>query len=167
MAVTYTDRQLIKKAESGNAVSLGLADPIGEVGNTHAAQFNFSKAADDGTAATTTAETFTGLYFPRACRLKSVTYVATTGGVTADATNFATVTVSKRDSAGATPTTIATLTTTVASSGTITQGAGKALVLAGSAANITAGSTVTFSVAKSGTGVVLRAGMFTVEVEWD
>lgn len=167
MAVTYTDRQIIKKAQAGEAVALGCTDPIGEVANANSSQFVFAKGADDAMASTTTAETFTGIYFARACRLKSIVYSATTGGVTADNTNFATVTVSKRDSAGANLTTIATLTTTITSSGNLSQGVGKALVLTASAVNITAGSTVTYSVAKAGSGVVLRAANFTVEVEWD
>jgi hypothetical protein len=167
MAVTYTDRQILKKADAGAAASFGCSDPITAVAQAHSSIFTFSKASDDAMASTTTSETYTGIYFPYACKLKAVTYVATTGGVTADASNYATVTVSKRDSAAANLTTVATLTTTVASSGSITQGAGKGLVLSGSAVNISAGSTVTFSVAKTGTGVVLRAGVFSLEVEFD
>lgn len=164
--MAYTDRELLKQQESGALGTLGATNPIDTVGQAHATTFTFSKASDDGMASTTTSETFTGIYIPYKCKIRNVYYVATTGGITADNTNFATVTVSKRDSAGANLTTVATLTTTITSSGNITQGAGKALVL--TAANIvcTAGSTITFSIAKAASGVVVRAGSFTVEVEY-
>ncbi len=116
-------------------------------------------------ASTTTSETYTGKMVPHKSRIKAVYYVATTGGVTADATNYATVTISKRDSAAANPLAVATLTTTIASSGNITQGAPKALVLTDANIIVDALSTLTFTVAKAGTGVVLRAGEFVVELE--
>lgn len=167
MAVTYSDRQIIKKAEAGTAVALGLTDPIGETGNVHASQFVFDKATDDAMASTTTSETYLGIYFARACKLKSIVYVPTTGGITASDTVNIVVTVSKRDAAAANKTTVATLTTTTTSSGSLTQGVGKALVIPGSAILISAGSTLTYEVAKVSTGTILRAGRFTVEVEWD
>lgn len=160
-----TDRELLKAQEAGVAGTVGATDPIGEVAKIHSYTVSFSKASDDAMASTTTSETYTGIYIPYKCRLKSVTYSATTGGITADNTNYATVTVSKRDSAAANLTTIATLTTTITSSGNITQGAGKACVVTGSAVIITAGSTITFSIAKAGSGVVVRAGTVTLELE--
>lgn len=167
MAVTYTDRQLLKRALVGLLAAMGLSDAIAEVGKSESTYFFWDKAADDGMASTTTSETFTGVYSKYAAILKSITYSPTTGGVTADAANYATVTASKRDSAGANKTTLGTLTTTIASSGNLTQGAGKAFVLTNANVALSAGSTFTWEIAKTGTGVVMRAGRFTAEVEWD
>lgn len=166
MAVTFTDTQLVKRALVGLLASMGLTDAIAAAAQARSDFFTFDKAADDGTAATATTETYTGIYLPRACLLKAATYLATTGGITADATNNATITLSKRDSAAANKTTVASATTNVAF-GNVTQGAGKALTLSAANVAISAGSTVTFEIAKGGTGVVVRAGRVTLEVEWD
>src|SRR3954469_2232217 len=101
-----TDRQLLKKQQAGAFCTTGATDPLGEVAKAHSSFFVFDKGSDDAMASTTTAETYTGVYFKRACVLKSISYVATTGGITADATNNAAVTVSKRDSAAANLTTV-------------------------------------------------------------
>lgn len=164
--MAYTDRELLKQQEAGALATSGAADPIGTVAFSHTDSFAFSKASDDGMASTATTETRTGIYVPRKARLKNIWYVPTTGGITADNTNFATVTVSSRDAAGANLTTVATLTTTITSSGNLTQDVGAALVLATSAVIIAAGSTLTYSIAKSGSGVIVRAGSFTVDLEW-
>ncbi len=166
MAVSFTDRQLYKRAVVGLLASMGLVDAIALSAQASSDFFSFVKAADDGAASTTTAETHTNIYLKRACILKSVAYVATTGGITADNTNNATVTLSKRDSAGANLTTVATLTTNT-TLGNIVQYAAVQMTLTAANVAVTAGSTLTYSVAKGGTGVVLRAGVFTAEVEWD
>lgn len=162
-----TDRAIMKQQEAGQLNTAGVSSPITAVAQAHSYTLSFSKASDDAMASTTTSETYTGLYVVYACRVKSVTYSATTGGITADNTNYATVTVSKRDSAAANLTTVATLTTTATSSGNITQGAGKALVLSTTAGalDLAIGATFTYSIAKAGSGVVVRAGTFTVELE--
>lgn len=118
---------------------------------------SFAKAAD-GAAGTTTAETVIG-YVHRACKLVAVRYVPA-AGVTADATNNATITVSKRASGGGSKTTVATIVTDVAG-GNWTQWAAKAFSLTGTAADlqIAAGSGLTFEIAKGGTGVVIPAGV--------
>lgn len=166
MAVSYTDRQLLKRALVGLLASMGLTDAIAAVAQQNSDFFSFTKASDDGMASTATAETRTNIYLPRACILKSVAYVATTGGITADATNNAVVTLSKRDKTGANLTTVATLTTNLAL-GNVVQDAAVQMTLTAANVAITLGSTLTYSIAKGGSGVVFRAGVFTVEVEWD
>lgn len=167
-----TDRSALKAQEAGalgTYISGGTAvsDPIGTVAAAHSEHRAFTKASDDAMASTTTSETYTGMYIPRAAKLNGITYVATTGGITADDANYATVTVYKRDSAAANQTALATLTTTTTSSGSVTQGAGKGLVLATTTAvSIAAGSTITYAVAKASSGVVVRAGVFTLDLEW-
>lgn len=161
-----TDRELLKQAQSGHVASVGLTDPIAAVSAAHSSLPSFTKASDDAMASTTTSETYTGIYVKRKAKLNGIHYIATTGGVTANNTDYATVTVSKRDSSGGTKTTLATLTTTVTSSGNITQGAAKDLVLTAANVVIDAGSTITYEVAKAGSGVILRAGVFTLDLEW-
>lgn len=117
----------------------------------------FTKAAD-GSAAATTAETVIG-YVQRACKLLAVRYVPA-AALTADATNNATITVSKRVAGGGSKTTIATIVTDVAG-GSWVQWSAKAFSLTGTAADlqIAAGSGLTFEIAKGGTGVVVPAGV--------
>jgi hypothetical protein len=162
----FSDRELLKQQQAGALGTSGAATPLTEIKYVHSNAFVFDKASDDAMASTTTSETYTGIYFPRACKLIGVYYVPTTGSITADNTNYATVTVNKRVSGASTA--IATLTTTITSSGDITQGAGTAFVnstVAG-AISIAAGGSITFSIAKAGSGVVVRGGRFSVVVEW-
>lgn len=163
-----TDREYLKQAQSGHITSIGAVDPIAVVSQAHSEDLSFDKTSADATAATTTSETFTGVYVPRAAKLTAIVFVPTSGNLTANATNFATVTVSKRNASGASKTSVATLTTTVASSGDLTQGAGKACVLSSTAGalDLPAGSTFTFEIAKAASGVVVPAGRFTVVVEF-
>lgn len=161
----YTDRELIKQQEAGQAATSGASDPIGEVAKVHTYYVSFSKSADDAMASTTTSETYTGVIVPVKSLLKSVKYVATTGGITANATNYATITVSKRDSAAANKTTVASFATDTVTTDDVTQGAPKAFDLSTSNVVITAGSTLTFEIAKAASGVVVRAGTLTLELE--
>lgn len=114
--------------------------------------------AADGAAATATSETV-------ACgtrnggRLIGVRYVPG-AALTADNTNYATITVSKRDSAGGTKTTVASRTTQVTGSGSWTAFVPVELTLAAAADILNAGGTLTFEIAKAGTGVVVPAGTF-------
>lgn len=116
----------------------------------------FTKSAADGAAATATSETVIGMV-ARASKLIGARFVPA-AALTADNTNNAVITVSKRDSAGANKTTIASLTTNVAS-GNWVQWAPKALTLGLAAAiQVAAESSITFEIAKGGTGVVVPAG---------
>jgi hypothetical protein len=166
-----TDRASLKMQQAGALGSFAsggtaVSDAVGTVGQAHSDIFVFDKAAADAMASTTTAETYTGINLPYAGKVKAITFVPTSGGLTADASNYATVTVSRRDSAAANKTTLGTITTTVASSGNLTQGVGEDAVLTSANVDFAADSTVTFEIAKTGTGVVVPAGRFTVLVEW-
>lgn len=114
------------------------------------------KTAADGAAGDATAELSLG-YTPVAAIVRSVTIVPT-GALTANDTNFATLTVWKRDSAGANQTKVAEIATTTAGTGNWVAFAAEAMTLQ-AAANLAlaAGSSLTFQIAKSGTGVVVPA----------
>ena len=164
---TYSDREILKNRQTGQAQTYNATDPVTAVQQANSYFLTIAdKSADDAMAATTTAETFTGILVPYASRIKNIYYIATTGGITADNTNYATVTVSKRDAAGATPLAVGTLTTTITSSGNITQGAAKALVKSTvNSLDCVALATLTFTIAKAGTGVIVRAGKIVLEME--
>lgn len=163
--MAYTDRELIKQQEAGQAATSGASDPIGEVAKVHSYWVAFSKSADDAMASTTTSETYTGVLVPVKSRLKSVKYVATTGGITANATTYATITVNKRDSAAANKLAVASFATDTVTTDDVTQGVPKEFDLTTANIIIAAGSTITYEIAKASTGVVVRAGTVTLELE--
>lgn len=120
-------------------------------------QAEFLKTAADGVAGDATAELAIG-YTPVAAIVRSVTIVPT-GALTANDTNYATLTVWKRDSAGANQTKVAEITTQITGgSGNWVAFAAEAMTLQ-AAANLAlaAGSSLTFQIAKTGTGVVVPA----------
>lgn len=168
-AIVYTDRQLLKQCGVGEIIAMGAVDPIGVVGLQHTELFVFSKAAADGTAATTTAETDLNIYFPRVGIIRNIRLTAQGASIVADPTNNATITVSKRDSLGANLTTLGTLVTTAAGLGiaTLAQRSTAAFVLTAANVRVATGSTLTFSIAKGGTGVVVPISMLIIDVEWD
>lgn len=167
-AIVYTDRQLLKQACVGEIASMGAVDPIGVVGFQNTEVFVYSKAAADGSASTATAETDLNVPVPRVAILRAVRLTPQGASIIADATNNAVITVSKRDSTGGNLTTVATLTTNVAGIGaTLAQRATAAFVLSGANTRITAGSSLTFSIAKGGTGVVIPISMLSIDLEWD
>lgn len=159
-----TDREILKQQEAGQLCTTAAVDPLGEVAKAHTMWIPISKASDDAMASTTTSETYTGALLPVKTRIKSVSYIATTGGITADATNNATVTVKWRDSAAANPVTVAAYTSDVAG-GSVTQGAPKAFTLTAANVVVAAGGSLTLTIAKGGSGVVVRAGTIWVECE--
>lgn len=160
-----TDREYLKAQQAGVLGTSGATSAIAEIDTAHSLWIPITKASDDAMASTTTAETFAGVLIPFKARVLAIKYVATTGGITADGTNNATITISKRDSAGGTKTTVCAVTTNVAF-GNVTQGAAKSFASGITAANviITADSTLTYEIAKGGTGVVVRAGTIWVQV---
>jgi hypothetical protein len=121
------------------------------------------KDAIDAAANTATAEHAIG-HSPAAGTVRSVKYVPT-AALTADNTNYATITVWKRDSAGANQTKVAEVTTQITGSGNWTAFAPVALTLQ-AAANIAlaAGSSLTVQIAKAGSGVQVPAGTLVVEM---
>lgn len=180
-----TDRASLKIQESsalGSFATGGTAvsAPVPTVSLAHSDSFSSgAKSADDGMASTTTAETALHISIPsvpalltgatRAFQVNRITYTPVTGSITNDNTNFATITVSYRlASTGGTLTTLGTLATTITALGaSIAQWQEAAFTL--TTANVlipSGGATLTFSIAKSGTGVVVRGGTITVDGEW-
>lgn len=93
-------------------------------------------------------------YFPLAFTVTSAKLMPF-AALTADASNYATVTVEYDDGAGGSDTAVATLVTDVAG-GSWVAGTAKTMTLTSSApVNIPAGSYVHFSIAKAGTGVAV------------
>jgi hypothetical protein len=172
---TYTDTEILKNRQTGQAETYGMTTPAtatagapAEIKKLHSLLVTFSKAADDAMASTATAETYTGKSVPWLTRLNNVRIVATTGGVATDNTNNMTLTIYKRDSAGANQLAIAVYTSNVAG-GALTQGVPKVLgpTTGLTVANtiITADSTFTYAITKAGTGVVMRACEVILELE--
>jgi len=113
-----------------------------------------TKTAADGSAGAATAETVVGAV-GAACVIGSVKFTPA-AALTADNANYATILVQKRTAGGA-PVTIATVTTQITGSGNWAQWSPVAIpVVAGAVA---AGDAVTYSITKTGTGVVVPAGV--------
>lgn len=130
-----------------------ICNQLGSVASNVAEGNCIHQVAADAAAGTTTAETAIA-YFKTGQTVARLVIVPT-GAATANDTNYATITVAKRDGAGGAATTIATLVTTVAggswtafvpkSMGAITSGA------------LADGSVLTYTVAKAASGVQLPA----------
>lgn len=111
----------------------------------------FTKAAD-GAAGTTTAETMIGRV-SAAMPIGHMLYINPAAALTADDTNYATITVSKR-TAGASKTTVATAVTNVAGTGSWTAWSPVGFALT---AAVSAADTLQIEVAKAASGVQLPA----------
>jgi hypothetical protein len=165
-----SDTELAKGVAVGNLSSLvaNNANTIAEIQRQRSRRCAIIKATADAMASTTTAETWvTDGLLDGACRLYKAFLVCTGAGITADAANNAAVTVSKRDSAGANKTTLLTFTTNIAF-GNVTQNVPKSLaaaVSASTAVDVTALSTLTWEVAKNGTGVVVPVSFMVLYFE--
>jgi hypothetical protein len=126
------------------------------------------KPAADGAAGNATAYTaahhFTA---PRAGKLLGVT-INPQAALTADNANNATVKAVKGDGAGGAETIMASVQTTVAN-GNWVAGGKKAVALSGTVANtrFAKGEVVGFSIAKTGTGVVVPICSLTLDIEWE
>lgn len=111
----------------------------------------FTKAAVDGAAGTTTAETIIG----RACGAMPIghtLYLSPQAALTADNTNYATITISKR-TAGASKTTVATLTTQISGGGSWVAFTPIEIPLT---AAVAAGDTLQIEIAKAASGVAVQ-----------
>lgn len=130
--------------------------------------FTLLKPAADGAAGTTTAYTAAHqIRMPRPCRVIAAD-VQPQAALTADNTNNATVKVVKGDGAGGAEVIAASVQTTVAN-GNWVAGGTKSVPVSGTVANtrIPKGGVLSFSIAKSGTGVVVPISAITVTVEWE
>lgn len=135
----------------------------GNLGSVKLANTSWSecwdKAAADGAAATATTE-HSIMRASADMTLVGVRYVPD-AALTADNTNYATITIKRRDAAGGNATTLASVTTQITGSGNWTQWVAINLPVVVSA--IAAGQIVTVSIAKAGSGVVVPAGQLVFE----
>lgn len=161
---------LVSSALAVNATATNPINPqqanglaIAEVQKQRRQKIVIVKAAADAMASTATAEASQNVGTDFQGRVYACYFTPTGAGLTADASNYATVTLSARTAAGGASTSFATLTTTVASSGTLTQYVRKAMVL--TTVDIAAGCDITLTIAKTGTGVVVPVGYFTILIE--
>lgn len=163
------DRQSRKAQEAGQLGAFitggtAVSDAIGMIGQVHSDYIVFQKATADATAADTVAETYTGIYLPYDCIVRQVRISPISGALTANATNYATLTFSSRNSAGTGLATVATYSSTTSS---LAQGVALAATLTTANVALTAGSTITWQQAKAGTGVVVPSFQITLVVEWN
>lgn len=112
------------------------------------------KAAADGAAATTTAETLVGRS-PTALPSGHIIYLTPAAGLTADDTNYATITLYKRTAGGGT-TTIGQILTKITGGGTGNWTAWNPVAIVTSQP-VSEGDAITYDIAKAGTGVVVPA----------
>lgn len=140
---------------------LGNQAATTEVGKQRTRVYEFVKTAADGTAATTTAEAGTPWnYLLSNGRVRRI-IIKPTAALTGDPTNNAVITVSKRDAAGGTKTTLGTITTTAS----WVAGVNVSVTLTAANLDVVAGGALTCEIAKGGTGVVVPICRIIVEVE--
>ena len=160
-----SDTELAKQLLEGDLES-SLSDAKAEVGKQFTVHLKWVKAADDAMASTTTAEAFVASV-PYAGLIKAI-YFIPGAAITADASDFATLTVRKYDAAGANDEIVGTLTTELVAGGGIgnaTAGVRYAFTLVSAQLPVVAGGSLTFEIAKAMSGVVVPASLFEVHME--
>lgn len=161
-----TDRELIKLSQKG-ALGSSLATPGTSVDALHRRMLNFVVPIADHTTLTKALPETQLVRVPHAFRIVSV-YVTTPVNVTANDTNYATITVSKRTAGGG-------ATTMWAQNTKITGGLGNLTALTpvalsqSSTADGAAGDSLTLTIAKAASGIALTADTshvgLTIEIE--
>lgn len=156
-----TNLGLAKKGLSGNVTQQGALPTIDEA---LAVYIPFDKTAADGAAATATTDTIVWLNpYTVPVYLVSAQAVGVGAGITADASNNATITFRTRDGVGGASAAALTIVTDVAG-GNWTSNQNKAITtLTKANAAIPVGGQLTFSIAKGGTGVVVPISKFIVK----
>jgi hypothetical protein len=156
-----TNLGLAKKGLSGNVTQQGGLATIDE---SLAVYVMYDKTAADGAASTATTDTIVWVNpFSVPVYIVSAYGVATGAGITADASNNATITFRSIDLAGGSSAAALTITTDVAG-GTWTQNRAKAITSRTVAnAAVPVGGGITFSIAKGGTGVVVPVSKFVIK----
>lgn len=131
-------------------------------------QFGFEKGAADGSAAAaSTYLTTPACRMPRDGRLLGV-FFKPHAALTGDNANNAILALQKSDGLGGAGTVMATQTTTVAN-GNMVAGKFYSIPLSATQANIrfAKGQMVSFDISKGGTGVVVPAGTWIFDIEWE
>ena len=152
---------MLKTAEKGRLGSTGISNVPGAVELTHRRLATWHNITLEANAAANGTE-YHIARFPRACKLVAA-HETEHANVAADASNFLTLTISKRTAGGA-ATSVATLTGNVAQTLLVPT----ALTLNSNAAvlELAAGDSLTIKTTKTGTGRALPAyAQVTVDVE--
>jgi hypothetical protein len=119
----------------------------------------FTKASDDGTASTATADTLVwGNPFDFICEVVAARYVAN-GTITADNTNFATLQVKTQNAAAGATAVAAALSTTITDSGNVATDIAEAFTLTPANVQVPVGGTLKFAITKAAAGVIGRLGI--------
>lgn len=143
MAVTFTDREILKKAVLGLIGSAGAADPVEAVAQGNEQTFVFWNVAGSPLAEV-------GITMLRKCKVKAIR--ALSGATLAvDATNFVTGTVAKRDGAGGSATTIGTFKTETTGGAALTAFVPTTVSVVAAAAEIAAGGVLTYKLVDAAT----------------
>ncbi len=162
-----TDTEVVKGLAVGEISSaLGSnANAAAEIAKQRTRVFVIKKAAADSMASDATTETL-GFSVPYAGRVKAI-YVTTDADVTGHASNHATITINKRDAAGANSATLGTYTTDsdVAGQGSLAEFVRKAFDLTEANVAVVAGGCVNLAIAKGGSGVVVPIAEIQVWIE--
>lgn len=154
-----TDREYIRLADKGHVGSMGLSDVEDAVNKLHTRAFTVAVPLDaDGTVAQDLACFLT----THAVRVISAKLIPG-GAVTADNTNYTTVSLVYNDGAGGAATTVAALTTQVASGNWV---ANQPKTLTVTAANAEVASGKLFAVDLTGTGAGVATPAFILHVTY-
>lgn len=122
--------------------------------------FEHLKTAADGSASTATSEVPLGMA-RRASKVVAAYYIPAST-LTADDTNHATLTISKRAADGGSKTTVASVSTTTTGSGNFVAWVPVPLTVVAADASVTALSQLSFEITKPGSGVVVPIGKLVV-----
>lgn len=152
---------LAKKGLSGLITQQGALPVMDEA---LAVNIMFDKAAADGAAGTATTDTFVWLNpYNVPVYLVSAVAIGLGAGIVADAANFATITFRTIDAAGGASAAALTIATDLAG-GSWTSNQRKSITnLTKANAAVPVGGAVTFSIAKSGTGVVVPISKYVIK----
>lgn len=124
-------------------------------------RYAVTKSAADAMANTATAETATAWRSVAYAGKVTSVIVNPTAALTGDPTNNAVITISKRDAAGANALTVATLTTTAS----WVAGTAVAFTLTSANVALVAGGSLTLTITKGGSGVVVPISEIIIFVE--
>lgn len=162
-----TDTEIVKGLAVGEISSALASNSLAtaEIAKQRTRVFKINKGAADSMASDTTGETL-GFSVPYAGRVTAI-YLTTDANVTGHADNHATITVNKRDAAGANSATLGTYTTDtdVTGQGTVAEFVRKAFDLTEANVAVVAGGCVNFAIAKGGTGVIIPIAEIQVWIE--
>lgn len=160
-----TDRAILKAAQAGAIASSAAVDAVREVANTHTRYLSWVKEGTEN-AATAVTERPGVARINRTSLANSLYFTAKSNSVQ-DTSNYATIFVYKRDSAGADQITLGSWNTHNSAQGTITKftPAKFSNLVTNSQATLAIGANISYEIVKAGTGVVIDIGTFTFDVE--